>query len=376
MPDIEILRLIWWALMGVLLMGFAISDGFDLGIAAIFPFVARNEMEREIVLHTIRPVWEGNQVWIILGAGAIFAAWPLVYAAVFSGFYFLILILLLTMGISRPVSFKYRSKLPHLFWRRFWDHIVWIGGLFPSIIFGILIGNVFLGLPFSFDADLRITGSEKFSELFSLFPLWCGLTSLFMLIMHGGLYLAIKTNGIIRERALYSSRIASILLIIFFAIGGLWITYAVNGYILLTAVDPLGASNPLHKVVISKLGAWILNYSRYPIVVTAPALGFLGAMGVLLTARRGNSIIAFICSSLSIIGIIGTVGVTLFPFILPSSAQYMASLLIWDASSSHLTLLLMLFATVIFLPIILFYTAWVYRTLRGKVTEAAAQKDS
>lgn len=148
MLDIETLRLIWWVLIGVLFMGFAIMDGFDLGAATLLPFVTRNEIERRIVLNVIGPIWEGNQVWIILGAGALFAAWPYVYAVAFSGAYFVVLLLLLTMGISRPVSFKYRSKLPNVFWRRFWDWVVFIGGCLPSIIFGALIGNVLIGLPF------------------------------------------------------------------------------------------------------------------------------------------------------------------------------------------------------------------------------------
>jgi cytochrome bd ubiquinol oxidase subunit II len=148
MLDIETLRVIWWLLLGVLFIGFAVTDGFDFGAAILFPLVARDETERRIVLNSIGPFWEGNQVWIILGAGAIFAAWPYVYAVAFSGFYFLILLLLLTMGISRPVSFKYRSKLPNIFWRRFWDWIVFIGGFCPALIFGLLIGNILAGVPF------------------------------------------------------------------------------------------------------------------------------------------------------------------------------------------------------------------------------------
>src|SRR5579885_2410357 len=192
MLDFETLRIIWWVLLGVLFMGFAVTDGFDLGAAALLPLVTREETERRIVLNTIGPVWEGNQVWIILGAGAIFAAWPYVYAVAFSVAYLLMLLLLLTMGISRPVSFKYRSKLPNMFWRRFWDWIVFIGGLFPAFIFGVLIGNVLEGVPFNFDESLRISYTGSLLNLFNPFSLWCGVLSIAMLIMHGGLYLAIK----------------------------------------------------------------------------------------------------------------------------------------------------------------------------------------
>ena len=193
MFDLEILRLVWWALLGFLFIGFAATDGFDLGVATLLPLVTKDETERRIVLGTLGPIWEGNQVWIILGAGAIFAAWPFVYAVAFSGAYLPVLLLLLTMGISRPVSFKYRNKLPHYFWRRFWDWMVFIGGFFPSLIFGILMGNILTGLPFQFNNNLQITYTGGFFDLFHGFALWCGLTSLFMLVMHGGLYLAIKT---------------------------------------------------------------------------------------------------------------------------------------------------------------------------------------
>jgi cytochrome bd ubiquinol oxidase subunit II len=375
MLDLESLRIIWWALIGILFMGFAITDGFDFGAAILFPLITRTEIERRIVLNSIGPFWEGNQVWIILGAGALFAAWPFVYAVAFSGFYLLILLLLLTMGISRPVSFKYRSKLPNHFWRRFWDWVVFIGGVFPAVIFGLLIGNALMGLPFYFDNNLRIFYAGSFFDLFHPFAWWCGLTSLAMLTMHGGLYLAIKTKNPIRDRAIFWSRLMAITLIILFALGGYWVANGLIGYEAVGGTDPLGYSNPLHKQVVTQLGAWMKNYESHPWNIAAPALGFIGAFLVLLTARLGNSIFAFICSSLSEIGIIATVGVSMFPFILPSSTNLTSSLLVWDASSSKLTLMLMLVAVLIFLPIILVYTSWVYHALRGKVSEETIEQD-
>ncbi|OGT42788.1 MAG: cytochrome d ubiquinol oxidase subunit II [Gammaproteobacteria bacterium RIFCSPHIGHO2_12_FULL_37_34] len=364
MLDIEVLRVIWWVLIGVLLMGFAVTDGFDLGAAILFPLVAKNETERRIVLNAIGPFWEGNQVWIILGAGAIFAAWPYVYAVAFSGFYLLMLLLLLTMGISRPVSFKYRDKLPSLYWRRFWDRIVFIGGIFPAVIIGILVGNVLLGAPFHFDDTLRIYYTGSFWDLFQPFAWWCGLTSLVMLVMHGGLYLAIKTEHPIRSRAIFWSRWAAFALIICFAVGGVWIAF-IMGYSIVGTVDPFAYSNPLHKEVTTMIGGWLENYSRYPLSMMIPALGLLGACSVVIIAHYSRC--AFICSSLSMIGVIGTVGVSMFPFILPSTDDLQSSLLVWDASSGRFTLLLMLFAVIVFLPIILLYTSWVYYALRGKV---------
>lgn len=373
MLDLETLRIIWWLLLGILFMGFAVMDGFDLGAAILFPLVTRNETERRIVLNTIGPVWEGNQVWIILGAGAIFAAWPMVYAVAFSGAYFAVLLLLLTMGISRPVSFKYRSKLPSHFWRRFWDRVVFIGGFCPALIFGVLVGNLLTGLPFYFDSDLRITYGGSLIELFHPFALWCALTSVAMLAMHGGLFLATKTENPIRQRAIYYSKMAAVMLILLFAGGGIWVANYLTGYVLMSQLDHNQYSNPLHKEVVPQVGAWIQNYSLYPLAKLLPILGFTGAALAFLTAHRRNSVMAFVCSAISVIGIIGTVGVSLFPFILPSSTNLGSGLTLWDASSSQFTLTLMLFAVIIFLPIILLYTSWVYRVLRGKVTEKAIE---
>lgn len=375
MLDIAVLRVIWWALVGVLFMGFAIMDGFDLGAAALLPLVAKDETERRIVLNTIGPVWEGNQVWIILGAGAIFAAWPFVYAVAFSGAYLAVLLLLLTMGISRPVSFKYRSKLPNEFWRRFWDWVVFAGGFFPAIIFGVLVGNIMQGLPFYFDNDLRIFYSGTLIELFNPFALFCGVLSLMMLVMHGGLYLAVKTDAKIRERAIYWARMAAIMVPVLFGIGGYLVSHYVTGYTVAAGVNYYGYSNPLHKQVLPQVGAWLINYNWYPIGMLLPILGFGGAIAAYLTARMGSGKLAFVCSSFSLIGIIGTFGFSMFPFILPSSTNLTSSLLVWDASSSYLTLLVMLFAVMIFLPIILLYTSWVYRVMSGKVTKKTIEKD-
>jgi len=376
MIEFSTLRVIWWVLLGILFIGFAIMDGFDLGIAALFPWVARDETERRIVLNTIGPVWEGNQVWIILAAGAIFAAWPLVYAVAFSGTYFVILLLLLTMGISRPVSFKYRSKLPSHFWRRFWDWIVFIGGFVPAIVFGVLVGNLLLGLPFYFDNNLQIIYTGKLLSLFQPFALWCGLTGFFMLTMHGGLYLAIKTDAPISNRAIFASKGSAILLILCFAVGGFWIAQNVMGYEVISGVDPNGYSNPLHKEINTSIGSWLNNYTNYPFTKLVPVLGFAGALLAFLFASIHFLRLAFIASSLSIIGVIGTVGVSMFPFILPSSTNLSSSLLVWDASSSYITLMVMLVSVVLLLPIVLIYIAWVYHVMRGKVNEATIEEDN
>ena len=192
--DYETLRLIWWVLLGVLLIGFAIMDGFDLGVAALLPFVGRSDTERRVLINTIGPVWEGNQVWFILGGGAIFAAWPPLYAVSFSGFY-LAMFLVLAALILRPVGFKFRGKLADPRWRAVWDTALFIGGVVPALVFGVAVGNVLQGVPFFFDDSLRATYTGGLLGLFNPFALLCGVVSLAMLVMQGGAFLALKTEA-------------------------------------------------------------------------------------------------------------------------------------------------------------------------------------
>lgn len=364
--DYQTLRVIWWVLLGVILIGFAVTDGFDLGVGALLPFVARNDMERRVVINTIGPIWEGNQVWLILGGGAIFAAWPPLYAVSFSGFYLAMFAILVAL-ILRPVAFKYRSKRENPTWRNTWDWALFIGGFVPSLIFGVAIGNVLLGVPFRIDDDQRIFYDGTFFGLLNPFALLCGLTSVAMLVMHGAAWLSLKTDGPVRDRATTYGRWAALLTMILFALGGVALWMFVGGYTITSEINPFGPANPLLKTAVHADNAWFANYAAHPWMWIAPVLGFIGAIGVFLGLGSKREILTLLSGSLSIFGIISTVGLSMFPFILPSSVQPNASLTVWDASSSHLTLFIMLCVTVLFLPIILLYTSWVYSIMRGKV---------
>lgn len=366
MIDYETLRLIWWLLLGVLLIGFAIMDGFDLGSAFLLPIVARTDVERRVVINTVGPVWEGNQVWFILGGGSIFAAWPPLYAISFSGFY---IAMILTLGalILRPVGFKFRSKLEHTRWRSAWDTALFIGGLVPSIVFGVAVGNLLLGVPFRFDASMRASFEFGFFDLLSPFGLLCGLLSLSMIAAQGGSWLSVKTDGMVQARARQAAMVAAAVAILLFAVGGIWAA-RLDGFVITSAVDPSLPSDPLAKTVTREAGAWLGNYGRHPWMAIAPILGFAGLVLALLMAWVRKPLAGFLASSAGILGIISTAGLSLFPFLMPSSSDPASSLTVWDASSSHLTLTVMLIAAAIFLPIILAYTAWVYRVMRGKVS--------
>lgn len=365
--DYETLRLIWWLLIGVLLIGFAIMDGFDLGVAALLPFAARTDDERRVVLNSIGPTWDGNQVWFILGGGAVFAAFPLLYAAAFSGFYLAMFLLLLTF-IVRPVGFEFRSKIADPRWRSTWDWLLCGAGTIAALVFGVAIGNLFLGVPFHFDQDLRFFYTGSFFGLFTPFALLCGVTSVTMLLMHGATFLRLKTDGAIATRAGRVQQIAAVLTLLLFTACALWAGYGLDGYTITAGGDPSAPSNPLTKTVVTGAGAWHSNWAAFPLAWLVTAVVWLGALATAALATRAARGTAFVTSALTVAGIIVSVGITLFPFFMPSSSAPSMSLTLWDASSSRTTLLIMLVATVIFMPLILAYTSWVYRVMRGTVS--------
>lgn len=361
--DYEVLRLIWWALLGILLIGFSVMDGFDLGAAALLPFVAKTDLERRVVINSVGPVWEGNQVWFILGGGAIFAAWPPLYAASFSGFYLAMFLVLVTL-ILRPAGFKYRSKIENRGWRQFWDWALFAGGIVPALVFGVAFGNLFRGVPFAFDSDLRFHSAITLLSLLNPFALLVGLVSLSMLMLHGAAWLNMKTEGPVQIRARAFMPYAATVFAFLFVLAGAWLTQ-LEGYRITSTIMPDGPSNPLLKTVTLVPGGWFANFSTTPALWLVPVLAIVGAtLACLARARPG---LAFLGSALVPVATIATAGAALFPFLLPSSSDPGASLTVWDASSSQLTLAIMLGAVVVLLPIVLAYTAWVYRVLRGPV---------
>ncbi|WP_035918657.1 cytochrome d ubiquinol oxidase subunit II [Legionella fairfieldensis] len=364
--DYETLRIIWWLLLGLLLIGFAVMDGFDLGVAISLPLLARSDIEKRILINSIAPTWEGNQVWFILGGGAIFAAWPTLYALSFSGFYLAMLLILLAL-ILRPVGFKYRSKLNNPHWKNLWDKALFIGGFIPSLIFGVAVGNVLQGVPFHFDENLRAFYTGSFLALLNPFALLCGILSVTMLTMHGAFFLNIKTIAPIQQRAKKTAIGAAIISLLLFIMGGIWLYQGIPGYHLNSILLHDGPSNPLYKSVAIQTKAWFSNYHTYPLTMIIPLTAIFSI--ILSVLLIGRPLLAFIGSACAVSGIIATVGISMFPFILPSSSMPGHSLTVWDSSSSQLTLFIMLGATIVLLPLILLYTAWVYRVLRGKVTE-------
>ena len=369
--DYATLKVLWWGLVGILLIGYALTDGYDLGVASLLPFVAKTDKERRLVINSIAPMWEGHQVWLITGGGALFAAWPYVYAISFSGFYLAMFVVLASL-ILRPVGFKYRSKRPSPTWRASWDWALFVGGFVPALIFGVALGNVLQGVPFNIDHTLRATYSGGLIGLLNPFALLCGLASVAMLVVHGASWLVVKIErGAVMDRAAKFGQIAAIAVIVFYALAGLWLAMGGIGYRIVTEMDPNGVANPLRKEVVAEAGAWLGNYGKYPWMILAPLLGFVGS-ALAFVGLRNKSSLSLIGSALGTAGIVASVGTAMFPFILPSSINPNASLTVWDSSSSQLTLFIMLIVVVIFVPIILAYTGWVFKVLWGRLTTEEA----
>lgn len=373
MFDYETLKLVWWVLVGILLIGFAIADGMDMGVGILLPFLGKGDAERRVIINTVGPHWDGNQVWLITAGGAIFAAWPAVYAAAFSGFYLAMLLVLVAL-FFRPVGFDYRSKLESQRWRNAWDWGLFAGGLVPALIFGVAFGNLLQGVPFHLDAFLKPHYDARFLwaliPLLNPFALLAGVISVAMLALHGALWLQWRTEGVIAARARSAAFGLGVLVAVLFALGGLWIWLGIDGYRIVSEPAHSALPNPLAKEVVRASGAWFDIYTKLPLALALPALGLAGPLLAALAARLARPGLGFLMSALGMTGIIATAGASMFPFVMPSSSQPNASLTLWDASSSHLTLKIMFFAVAILLPLVLAYTFWAYRAMWGKVTLA------
>ena len=362
--DYETLKVIWWGLVLFLLVGFVVMDGFDLGVGMLLPVVGKTDDERRVLLNSVGPVWEGNQVWLIAGAGTLFAAWPLVYAAAFSALYVPFMFLLFGLFL-RPVGFDYRSKLPDPVWRRWWDRALVVGGLLPTLVFGATLGLVLQGLPFRFDAALRIHyGAFAFHWPLLLTAMGAALA---LLLLHGASFLQCKTQGATAARsarlALWRRPLASAL----FALGGVWLG-EMAGYRITAIGDLNGALTPLMKEVVAVPAGWLGNFVAHPVLWAVPVLGLLLPLVCALASRLGKSGLALVASGGACAAMMLTVAIALFPFVLPSSLDPASSLTLWDSTSSERTLLIMLGIVGVLMPVNIGYTLWVYRVVRGRVS--------
>ncbi len=325
----------WFLLLGVLLTGYAILDGFDLGVGVLHLF-ARSDHERRIHINAIGPVWDGNEVWLLTAGGALFAAFPIVYATVFSGFYIAIMLLLAAL-IFRAVSLEFRGKVESVAWKRFWDWSFGLGSLLPAILFGVAFGNILRGLPL--DGDHNFTGS--FFTLLNPYAILIGLLCLVLFTMHGALYLVLKSDGDMKRR-------------ISTWVSPLWITMVI--LYLLATLGTIFVSPFLFEGMLAHPLFWVLFVLLLCSVLCIP-----------VAAKAGRNGLAFLASSLTIGCMMGLSALSLFPRLVPSLGDLHYSLTIYNASSSEITLKTMLVIALIGMPLVIGYTIFIYRVFKGKV---------
>jgi len=372
MFDYEILKLLWWGIIGFLLIAFTLTDGMDMGVGGLLPFIAKDDLQRRVVINTVGAHWDGNQVWFITAGASLFAAWPMVYATAFSGFYFAMMLTLFCLFL-RPLAFDYRSKIESTRWRNNWDWALFVGSMVPPLVFGIAFGNLMLGVPFSFDELMRVSYSGSFLQLFSPFALLCAVVSVTMVLLHGATWLVMRTDDVVARRAATVGTIVAPVLALSFIAAGLMIWLSVEGYVVTSVLDTMGLARPTHKQVEIVSGAWLNNYATMPLLWALPATAIcMSLLAMLLMRKRAKSgltkALAFVASSLTCTGIIATAGSSMFPFVLPSSSHPNHSLLLWDAVSSETTLAIMLIVVAVFIPLIISYTAWCYIKMWRTVT--------
>ena len=327
---------IWFALFVIIIAGYLILDGFDMGVGILHPFVAKTDMERRILLNSIGPVWDGNEVWLILGGGALFAAFPLVYASLFSGFYLAMMAVLLVM-ILRTVAIEVRSKRDSVRWRTTWDYVFWLSSLGLALLLGVAFGNVISGVPLDFFGNINMT----LFDLLTPFALLVGVTTVVMFAMHGAIFLTMKTEGEL------NARIRSLipkLTIVFFVLN----TLVVIGTIVFR--------DEITKRYLAEI---------WPAIF--PALALVALLMSWYMRRTGHDFWSFVASGAMIALLLISGAVGMFPNMLISTTNPQFNLTIYNGSSADNTLTVMLVIALIGMPLVLLYTAGVYYFFRGKV---------
>ncbi len=327
------LTTIWFVLIAVLWVGYLFLEGFDFGVGILLPVIGRTEPERRAMLRTIGPVWDGNEVWLIVAGGATFAAFPEWYATLFSGFYVALFAILVAI-IVRGIAIEYRNKRPGLAWRTRWDWAVAIGSFVPALLWGVAFGNIVQGVPI--DADKEFTGT--FFTLLNPYALLGGVTTLLLFVTHGAHFLALKTEGGVRERA---NRIA--------------------GYV--------GLAAALAAVLF--LG-WTLLLRGNPAALATTVLAAAALLGGILANRLRHEGWAFLGTGVTIALAVITLFVALYPNVMPSSTDPAFSLTVDNASSTDYTLTIMTVVAVVFVPLVLLYQGWTYWVFRRRVSAPPA----
>jgi cytochrome d ubiquinol oxidase subunit II len=331
------LQLIWFILWGLLWAIYFITDGFDLGIGSLYPFLGKSENDRQVMIHSMGPLWDGNEVWLLTAGGVTFAAFPTVYAVMFSSLYSALMLLLFAL-IVRGVAFEFRGKVDSPGWRRIWDACIFVGSFLPALLLGVAFANIFRGLPI--DGDGLFHGNLL--TLLNPYGLLGGVLFVLLFLMHGAIWLAVKTQGGLYDRAAKAAN-------------NLWPVLLVVAVLFLVASF---FATPLYD-----------NYLAHPVMFVVILITVAALLGIKVFLKKQAMFKAWFASALTIIGatFYGVLG--LYPNMFPSTLDPQFSLTAHNASSSALTLKIMLMVALIFVPVVIAYQAWAYKTFSGKITE-------
>lgn len=364
MIDYTVLQVLWWMILGSILVVYAATAGFDVGVTTLMPFF-KNEEERRVILNTSAPTWDGNLTWIVFAGGGIFVVWPVVYSTAFSGLYAGMLLILFPLFLRAP-GYEYRNKLPSMKWKRFWDFGLFISGILPVFVFGVATGNCFVGFPFHFDPiSLRMFYTGNLFDLFNPLGILAGLVSVAMVLFHGSTFLQRRTEGNICDKARIVTFSSGVVLLILFSVAGLLIVLYAPGYQLIDSpINP--TSHLLENVVVRAPGSWFASFMYYPWKGFGPVFAYIGILVSMVATYFKSRNLAFWSSAVAIAGIVATSGFTLFPFIMPSSTNPNESLTIWNATSSQYALNMMLYVGTVLLAIIAAYKIFAYHSIWGR----------
>ncbi|OAI11204.1 cytochrome d ubiquinol oxidase subunit II [Methylomonas lenta] len=356
--DLESLRLIWWALLGLVMVSFVLCEGLTLGVCLLLPMIGKSESQRLTLISNIVPTSMGNLAWFIAMLTIVFAAWPIAYAVTMASVYPLLLLVLLAI-LLRPLAMYFQHASNQPLWQQYSAKVLVVGGVVPATLLGLLAGNMLKGIPFHLDSDMRILFLGDFAGLFNLFSILAAACSVALLALHGAVFIQLKTNGELQQNAKALTLQAGVAFLLLFATAGLWIMH-LEGYHIDSDILPDAASNPLAKFVKRGEGLWLDNYEHLPLLWALPVLAFMGGLAAILFAKWDKTYFAMIASSLCVSMVVLTFGVSMFPFLLPSNISLNSSMTIWDSSASHMTLQSLLWLAVFALPMMVISTRWVF----------------
>lgn len=356
--DLESLRLIWWGLLGAAMLGFVLCEGLSMGVSLLLPVLSKEDADRQGLIQAIAPSSLGSLAWLIAMLAIVFAAWPITYAVTLASFYLLLLLVLLTLML-RPLLVYFSNDLENSPWQRFIYQMVAASGLAPTILLGLLAGNLLKGIPFHLDSDMRVMFLGDFTGLFNVFAILVAATTITLLAMYAAVFIQLKTNGSLQHQAQTMTIKAGGAFLVLFIASGMWVTH-LEGYHISSDILTNYASNPLAKFVKRNEGLWFDNYEHLPTLWSVPVTACLSAIAAMVLAKRDKAYWAMLASSVCVTMVVLTFGFSMFPFLVPSNISLNSSLTLWDSSASRLSLQVLLWVAIFAIPLMGIISRWLF----------------